>query len=125
MKMQIGVWSMGAIFAVAATSALATGDHDMDMMKLASKSGCVVCHTVAPAKSADAKPIGPAWLDVAEKYKGDSSASARLTEVVLHGSSPYESHWKGKVSGLSMPPNAVAIKPEEASMLVKWILQLH
>jgi cytochrome c len=44
---------------------------------------------------------------------------------VLKGSNPYDSHWKGKASGLAMPPNAVAIKEAEAKKLVGWILQLQ
>ena len=43
----------------------------------------------------------------------------------MSGSNPYESHWKGKVSGLAMPPNAVAIKEAEAKQLVRWILALQ
>jgi cytochrome c len=61
---------------------------------------------------------------VAVKYKGDAGAEARLTQTVLKGSNPYESHWKGKASGLAMPPNAVAIKEVDAQRLVRWILQL-
>ena len=45
--------------------------------------------------------------------------------VLLAGSNPCESHWKGKVSGLAMPPNAVAIKDTDARQLVKWILGLN
>lgn len=43
---------------------------------------------------------------------------------MLEGSNPYSSHWKGKVSGLSMPPNAVAITEGNARKLVSWILAL-
>jgi len=42
----------------------------------------------------------------------------------VRGRYAYESHWKGKVSGLAMPPNAVVIKQAEARQLVKWILSL-
>ncbi len=43
----------------------------------------------------------------------------------MTGSNPYASHWKGKVSGLAMPPNAVAIKEADARRLVTWILKLN
>ena len=69
-------------------------------------------------------PIGPAWQDVAAQYRGKPGAQDFLTRVVLEGSSPYSSHWKGKVSGLSMPPNASAIKETDARLLVSWILSL-
>ena len=96
------------------------------MLKLASTSGCLTCHQLEPGgKGPDGlAPIGPAWKDVAAKYKGQKGANAQLTQTVLKGSSPYESHWKGKVSGLAMPPNAVAIKEQDAKRLVDWILSL-
>ena len=53
------------------------------------------------------------------------SVAEFLTRIVLEGSNPYSSHWKGKVSGLSMPPNAVAITEGNARLLVNWILALH
>ena len=52
------------------------------------------------------------------------SLSCRSAATVMAGSNPYESHWKGKVSGLAMPPNKVAITEADASKLVSWILQL-
>ena len=57
-------------------------------------------------------------------YNSGKSAATKLTHTVMTGSNPYESHWKGKVSGLAMPPNAVAIKEADAKQLVKWILSL-
>jgi cytochrome c len=62
---------------------------------------------------------------VATKYRADKAAAERLTQTVLKGSNPYESHWKGQASGLAMPPNAVAIKDADARELVGWILQLQ
>ena len=68
--------------------------------------------------------IGPAWRDVSNKYAGQRGAEDSLTLTVLGGSNPYASHWKGKVSGLAMPPNQVAISEPDARQLVKWILAL-
>ena len=100
--------------------------HDETMQKLANSSGCLTCHHIEPgAKGPDGMaPIGPAWRDVAAKYQGQKGADTKLTQTVMAGSNPYESHWKGKVSGLAMPPNAVAIKAADARALVKWILAL-
>ena len=108
-----------------AAGAARANDHDA-MVKLATASGCMTCHHIEPgAKGPDGlPPIGPAWQDVAAKYKSQKGAEAKLTQTVLAGSNPYESHWKGKVSGLAMPPNAVAIKEADAKKLVKWILTL-
>ena len=104
----------------------AEAKKDADMLKLASGSGCMTCHSIEPGKAGPdgLKPIGPAWQDVARQYKGKPGASEFLTRVVLEGSNPYSSHWKGKVSGLSMPPNAVAITEGNARLLVNWILAL-
>src|SRR5262245_6601264 len=99
----------------AASAAMADAKLDAEMGKLAAKSGCLTCHSVEPKPGPDGlKPIGPAWEDVAKKYKGQPKAAEMLTHMVMEGTSPYSSHWKDKVSGLSMPPNAVAIKEADA-----------
>ena len=102
------------------------GNHDEAMTAMAKNAGCLTCHQVEPGgKGPDGlPPIGPAWREVAAKYKGVKGAQAQLTTTVMKGSNPYESHWKGKVSGLAMPPNAVAIKEADAKRLVGWILAL-
>ena len=113
--------------ALAAGGAQAADKAKSDgMLKLATQSGCMTCHHIEPgSKGPDGlAPIGPAWKDVAAKYKGQKGADTQLTQTVLAGSNPYDSHWKGKVSGLAMPPNAVAIKEADARQLVKWILSL-
>lgn len=100
--------------------------QNADMLQLASTSGCLTCHSVEPGKTGPngIAPVGPAWQEVAAKYKGQADAEAKLLQTVLHGSNPYESHWKGKVSGLAMPPNEVAITEENATKLVHWILSM-
>ena len=112
---------------LAAPLALADARNDSDMKKLAATSGCMTCHSIDPGKPGPdgLKPIGPPWAEVARQYKGKPGASEFLTRVVLEGSNPYSSHWKGKVSGLAMPPNAVAITEGNARLLVNWILALE
>lgn len=107
--------------------AMADAKQDTEMLKLATTSGCMTCHSVESGKPGPngMQPIGPAWSDVAKQYKGKPGASEFLTRVVLEGSNPYSSHWKDKVSGLSMPPNAVAITEGNARKLVNWILALN
>jgi cytochrome c len=106
--------------------ALADAKKDTAMLKLATASGCMTCHGIETGKPGPdgMQPIGPAWTDVAKQYSGKPGASEFLTRVVLEGSNPYSSHWKGKVSGLAMPPNAVAITEGNARQLVNWILAL-
>lgn len=103
----------------------AAGDDDA-VIKLATGAGCMTCHHIEPgAKGPNGlPPIGPAWRDVAAKYASVKGAQQQLTAIVMAGSSPYESHWKDKVSGLAMPPNKVAISEADAAKVVAWILTL-
>lgn len=110
-----------------AATAWAGPAEDQAALKLATGAGCMTCHNIEPgAKGPNGMaPIGPAWRDVAAKYKSVKGAQQQLTATVMAGSSPYESHWKDKVSGLSMPPNKVAISEVDAAQLVSWILALE
>lgn len=110
-----------------AATAWAGAAEDQAALKLATGAGCMTCHNIEPgAKGPNGMaPIGPAWRDVAAKYKSQKGAQQQLTATVLAGSSPYESHWKDKVSGLAMPPNKVAISEADAAQLVSWILALE
>lgn len=110
---------------LAAPAWAAAGDDDA-VIKLASGAGCMTCHHIEPgAKGPNGlPPIGPAWRDVAGKYASVKGAQQQLTATVMAGSSPYESHWKDKVSGLAMPPNKVAISEADAAKVVAWILAL-
>jgi len=128
MKTSLKLAALAGLALIATTSALAADKAKDDaMLKLATTSGCMTCHHIDPgAKGPEGlPPIGPAWKDVAAKYKSDKTALTKLTQTVLKGSNPYESHWKGKASGLAMPPNAVAIKEADAKQLVGWILALE
>jgi cytochrome c len=101
-------------------------ENDDAMLKLATHSGCMACHSILPIpKRADGlPPIAPAWRDIAIKYRDDPSASDRLTRTVMTGSNPQSRHWAGKVSDVTMPPNAVAVAEADARVLVNWILVL-
>lgn len=113
--------------ALAATAHTAWADAagDEKMKQLAAHAGCFTCHTIEHVDKTDgSKPIGPAWKDVAAQYRGKPGATDFLTRVVLEGSNPYSSHWKNKVTGIAMPPNAVAINAADSRQLVSWILTL-
>lgn len=113
--------------AMALALPLAARAADEPMLTLARTSGCLTCHKVdAGAKGPEGlAPIGPAWRDVASRYAGVQGAADSLTRTVMTGSNPYSSHWKGKASGLAMPPNEVAIGEPDARKLVEWILSLE
>ncbi|MBM3350585.1 MAG: c-type cytochrome [Betaproteobacteria bacterium] len=77
---------------------------------LAQKSGCLACHSV------DQKVLGPAYKDVAAKYKGDKSAEAKLVEKVKKGSS-------GTWGNVPMPAHA-HVKDADITTIVQWVLSL-
>jgi cytochrome c len=57
---------------------------DVDAKKalsIANRSDCLSCHAVA------SKVIGPAYRDVAKKYKGDQNAAEALLQKVKNGGS--------------------------------------
>lgn len=125
------MFSLGKTLAIAAlflgsSAVMADAKLDKEMNTLALNSGCFICHHVeSGAKGPNGMaPIGPNWEDVSARYKGQKNAAETLTRAVMQGTNPYGSHWKDKVSGLAMPPNAVAIKEGDAKKLVNWILTL-
>ena len=77
---------------------------------LMQKDGCSACHAI------DRKVVGPAYQDVAAKYKGDKDALAKLSEKVKKGGS-------GVWGPVPMPPNA-QISDADIKTLVGWILTL-
>jgi cytochrome c len=94
---------------VAAGSAHAAMDNAAAeaMMK---KDGCAACHAI------DKKIVGPAYVDVAAKYKGDAGAAAKLEAKVKAGGS-------GVWGPIPMPPNA-SVPDADIKALVGWILTL-
>jgi len=68
------IYSMAVAGLMVAGSAMAT-----DMPALAKSNGCTACHSI------DKKIVGPAWMDVSKKYKGDAGAEARLIAKVSKG----------------------------------------
>ena len=110
------------VLLIGCTAVMADEKNDEKMKALALNSGCFICHHVeSGAKGPNGMaPIGPNWEDVALRYKGQKNVADGLVRAVMQGSNPYGSHWKDKVSGLAMPPNAVAISESDARKLVNW-----
>ena len=93
---------------LAALGALAVATPAFASIGLAQKNACTACHAV------DKKLVGPAYKDVAAKYKGDAKAEAALFDKVKKGS-------VGVWGQVPMPPNA-HVKDEDVKALVKWVL---
>ena len=90
----------GAVPAKAAAAA--------DMGDLAKRNACLCCHGV------DKRIVGPAFRDVAAKYKGEEGVAARLLEKLRRGG--------GGVWGpIPMPPNP-DLAEKDAKALIDWIL---
>lgn len=117
---------LATLWAVATPGWANPAENDEAMLKLATHSGCMACHTLVPApKRADGlPPIAPAWRDIAIQYRDDPVAYEKLTHTVMTGANPEARHWAGKVGPALMPPNANAVSEADARRLVNWILVL-
>ena len=91
---------------MAAAGIVMTGQAHADEA-LAKAKNCMSCHAI------DKKLVGPAYKEVAAKYKGDAKAPAMLAAKVKAGG-------KGTWGQIPMPPNNVT--EDEAKKLVAWVL---
>jgi cytochrome c len=82
----------------------------VDMPDLAKKKNCVACHAI------DKKVVGPAWMDVAKKYKGDAGAKAKLVAKTMKGGG-------GVWGAMPMPPTP-GLSEADAGTLVDFVLGL-
>ena len=76
----------------------------LDLLK---QNKCTACHGVSN------KIIGPGFKEIAEKYKGDAGAEARLSNIVKNGG--------GGVWGGSMPAHG-NLKDDDIKTMMQWIL---
>ena len=95
---------------LAAAALVAVSGAASASQQLAQKNACMSCHQV------DKKVVGPAYKDVAKKYKGQADAAAKLAEKVKKGGS-------GVWGPVPMPPNA-AVPDADIQKLVAWILAM-
>lgn len=95
-----------------APTAMATsgGASDPDERGLAQKVGCFACHTI------DKKLVGPAWKDVAAKYRGQNAEAKLITKVSKGGA--------GVWGPTPMPPNSPKVSDKDIKTLVHFILGL-
>jgi cytochrome c len=78
--------------------------------ELMKASGCLACH------AADKKLVGPAYKEVAAKYKDDKDAAAKLAEKVKKGGA-------GNWGQVPMPPNP-NLKDDDVKLMVEYVLSL-
>lgn len=77
---------------------------------LAQQNNCFACHAI------DEKSFCPEWLKVADKYRGDAGAEARLADKIANGGS-------GVWGDIVMPPHP-QISEAERRILAKFVLSL-
>lgn len=100
---------MKAVLIAAAVLSMSAGAASANQA-LAQKSACMSCHQVAK------KVVGPAFKDVAAKYKGDAKAADHLFQVIKKGG-------KGVWGQIPMPPHP-QVTDDNAKKLVAWVLSL-
>ncbi len=82
----------------------------LDGPQLAMKYGCLGCHTP------QTKLVGPAYREIAAKYKSDADAFSKIDQQIHKGGS-------GKWGPIIMPPFP-QISSAETKILADWILGL-
>lgn len=91
--------------------ALPAAASDEAMIDLAFNSGCFNCHDV------DQTLRGPAWREVAKRYRGDAGAFERLVVKVRNGG--------GGVWGNDSMSANKRVPMEDIRTLVRWLLTLE
>lgn len=100
-----------ALAAVAALSSTGVAQAaDANAEALLKKHACFACHQV------DKKMVGPAYKDVAAKYRGQKDIAPKLVEKVKKGG-------VGVWGQVPMPPNA-AVPDADIKVMVDYILSL-
>ena len=88
------------LISVTASIALAGAGTAAASEALAKADGCLNCHAV------DTKKVGPAFKEIAAKYKGKADAEATLVDKLSKGSGH----------------PATKAKPDDLKSIVKWVL---
>ena len=109
--MRVRVFALTVAGALAlATTAAAAPITDAQATAIMTKGTCTICHSV------DKKLVGPSYLEVSKKRKGDKTAPAILAEKIRKGGT-------GVYGQIPMPPNpADKISDADMKSLVEWIL---
>ena len=79
-------------------------------MDLAKSKNCLGCHAV------ESKLVGPAFHEVADKYRDDKGAGAQLAMKIRKGGS-------GVWGPMAMPANT-QVSEADAKKLAAWVLSL-
>lgn len=75
---------------------------------LATAKNCMTCHAM------DRKLVGPAFKDVAARYRNDKAAADRLAQKIMEGG--------GGAWGVVRMPSNPQVNEAEAKRLAAWVL---
>ena len=101
----------GAVFMFAAASLIFAGSALATDMPAAGKAKCGACHAV------DKKLMGPSYMDISAKYKGDKDAASKIAANATEGGA---FGWKiGK-----MPPKGMGASEAEIKAMSEYIASL-
>jgi cytochrome c len=98
------------IYLVCAGISLSASGVALGNEELSRKNGCGACHTSGK------KIVGPAWQDVAAKYKSDAKAAEALSAKVRAGG-------KGVWGNIPMPAQT-KVSDADLKAILGWVLAL-
>ena len=93
--------------AASKTGAQAIGTEIADLAK---RKACLSCHGL------DRRVVGPAFREIAARYKGEAGIEAKLAQKLRRGGS-------GAWGSMAMPPNP-DLAESDAAALIHWVLGL-
>lgn len=100
----------GVATLVVACGMLTIGAPAFASEQLAKDKNCLACHAI------DKKLVGPAYKEVAAKYKTDKNAAVTLAKKIREGG-------VGVWGQIPMPANP-QVNEQEAQTLAKWVLSM-
>ena len=102
-----------AVLGVAALALAPAAGAQADIEATMTKAGCLACH------AKDKKVVGPAYKDVAAKYKGQADAVAKLSDKVRKGGTGV---WGPPP--IPMPPTGPdKISDADLKAAIEWVLK--
>lgn len=97
-----------SIFLIMAAAGILVAPAAQADEALLKKHNCIACHAM------DKKLVGPAYQDVAKKYKGQKDVAAKLAAKVKKGG-------QGVWGQVPMPPNP-AVPDADIKKMVEYVL---
>ena len=82
-------------------------------MPAVGKAKCGACHGV------DKKLVGPSFMDISAKYKGDKEAVGKIAANITKGGT-----FGWKLGNQSMPPRGLGANDEQIKLLSEFIVSL-